>query len=209
MDIAVFVEVVRAGGFTSAANRLDVSKSRVSKSVTRLEQAVGARLLNRTTRRLTVTEAGSVLYDRSSSALATIEEARLAVSDLQGKPTGLLRVSASTAFGVLQLAPIVCDISTRYPELAIDLKLEDRHVDIVAEGYDLAVRITGELRDSDLIYRRLAPNNDVICASPAYLERHGRHEACRSLRNTIASLIRNAQLLACGTSARLKQVSCQ
>jgi DNA-binding transcriptional LysR family regulator len=172
-DIAIFVAVVREGSFTRAAEKLELSTSQVSKCVNRLERALGARLLHRTTRRLRPTEAGAALFENSSPALAALEEAQLAVSKLQGAPRGRLKVSSSTAFGTMQLPRVVHDLSAQYPELEIELVLEDRHVDLVREGIDVAIRITGEAPDSGLVYRRLAPNRQVICASPAYIARRG------------------------------------
>jgi DNA-binding transcriptional LysR family regulator len=172
-DIAIFAAVVREGSFTRAADKLELSTSQVSKCVNRLERVLGARLLHRTTRRLRMTEAGSALYENSSTALAAIEDAKLAVSKLQGAPRGKLKVSSSTAFGTMQLPRIVRDLSAQYPELEIELVLEDRHVDLVKEGIDVAIRITGETPDSGLVYRRLGPNRQVICASPDYIGRRG------------------------------------
>ena len=172
-DIAIFAAVVREGSFTRAADKLELSTSQVSKCVNRLERTLGARLLHRTTRRLRLTEAGSALYENSATALAAIDEAKLAVSKLQGAPRGTLRVSSSVAFGCMQLPRIVRELTAQYPELDLELVLEDRHVDLVREGIDVAVRITGEAPDSGLVYRRLAPNRQVICASPAYIERRG------------------------------------
>jgi DNA-binding transcriptional LysR family regulator len=172
-DIAIFAAVVREGSFTHAADKLELSTSQVSKCVSRLERSLGARLLQRTTRRLRLTEAGSALYESSSRALAAIDEAKLAVSKLQGTPRGKLKVSTSTAFGTMQLPRVIGDLNAQYPELEVELVLEDRHVDLVREGIDIAIRITGETPDSGLVYRRLAPNRQVICASPAYIERRG------------------------------------
>jgi DNA-binding transcriptional LysR family regulator len=172
-DIAIFAAVVREGSFTRAADKLELSTSQVSKCVNRLERNLGARLLHRTTRRLRLTEAGSALYENSSSALAAIDDAKLAVSKLQGAPRGKLKVSSSTAFGTMQLPRIIRDLSAQYPELEIELLLEDRHVDLVKEGIDVAIRITGEAPDSGLVYRRLGPNRQVICASPDYIGRRG------------------------------------
>jgi DNA-binding transcriptional LysR family regulator len=172
-DIAIFATVVREGSFTRAADKLELSTSQVSKCVSRLERSLGARLLQRTTRRLRLTEAGSALYENSSNALAAIEDAKLAVSKLQGTPRGRLKVSSSTAFGTMQLTRVIADLSAQYPELEVELVLEDRHVDLVREDIDVAIRITGETPDSGLVYRRLAPNRQVICASPAYIERRG------------------------------------
>ena len=172
-DIAIFAAVVREGSFTRAADKLELSTSQVSKCVNRLERALGARLLHRTTRRLRLTEAGSALYENSSSALAAIEDAKLAVSKLQGAPRGKLKVSSSTAFGAMQLPRVIRDLSAQYPELEVELVLEDRHIDLVKEGIDVAIRITGEAPDSGLVYRRLGPNRQVICASPDYITRRG------------------------------------
>ena len=172
-DIAIFAAVVREGSFTRAAGKLDLSTSQVSKCVSRLERSLGARLLHRTTRRLRLTEAGSALYENSSAALAAIEDAKLAVSKLQGVPRGRLKVGASTAFGTMQLPRVIRDLGTQHPELDVELILEDRHVDLVRDGIDVAIRITGDTPDSGLVYRRLAPNRQVICASPAYIERRG------------------------------------
>jgi DNA-binding transcriptional LysR family regulator len=182
-DIAIFAAVVREGSFTRAADKLELSTSQVSKCVSRLERSLGARLLHRTTRRLRVTEAGSALYENSSSALAAIEEAKLAVSKLQGTPRGRLKVSASTAFGSMQLPRVIRDLGAQYPELELELVLEDRHVDLVREGIDVAIRITGETPDSGLVYRRLAPNRQVICASPEYIGRRGLPRSPAELAN--------------------------
>jgi DNA-binding transcriptional LysR family regulator len=172
-DLAVFVAVVSAGSFTAASDKLDLSKSMVSKCVNRLETSLGARLLHRTTRRLRLTEAGAALYEASGSALAAIEDAQLAVSNLQGTPRGVLKVSASLAFGTVVLPGLIRQLTQDHPELAVNLLLDDRHVDLLREGVDIALRITSEPPDSSMVYRRLGPNRQVVCASPAYLERHG------------------------------------
>lgn len=172
-DLAVFVAVVSAGSFTAASDKLELSKSMVSKCVNRLETSLGARLLHRTTRRLRLTEAGAALYETSASALAAIEDAQLAVSNLQGTPRGVLKVSASLAFGTVVLPRLIRQLTQDYPDLAVNLLLDDRHVDLVREGVDIALRITGEPPDSSMVYRRLGPNRQVVCASPAYLERRG------------------------------------
>lgn len=172
-DLAVFVAVASAGSFTSASEKLDLSKSMVSKCVNRLETSLGARLLHRTTRRLRLTEAGAALYETSASALSAIEDAQLAVSNLQGTPRGVLKVSASLALGTVVLPSLVRQLTREHPDLAVNLLLDDRHVDLVREGIDIALRITGEPPDSSMVYRRLGPNRQVVCASPDYLERHG------------------------------------
>jgi DNA-binding transcriptional LysR family regulator len=172
-DVAVFVAVVKSGSFTSAADLLDLSKSQASKCVSRLEATLGARLLHRTTRRLRLTEAGTALYETSHSALEAIDDAQRAVSRLQGAPRGTLKLSASIAFGSVQLPSVVSRLTGQYPDLAVELVLEDRHIDLVREGIDVALRITGDPPDSGMVYRRLGPNRQVVCASPRYLERRG------------------------------------
>lgn len=171
-DIAVFVRVVEAGGFTAAADRLGLTQSAVSKSVGRLEERLGTRLLNRSTRRLSLTEAGAALYERGRRALAEIEEAELQVARLQTEPRGILRVSAPTSFGILHVAPLLPEFLDRYPALTVDLQLDDRLTDLVEEGFDCAIRIK-ELGDSTLVAKRLASCRQLICASPEYLKRAG------------------------------------
>lgn len=172
-DLAIFVSVIEAGSFTAAATKLELSKSMVSKCVNRLEASLGARLLHRTTRRLRLTEAGTALYETSHSALSAIEDAQLAVSNLQGTPRGVLKVSASLAFGTVVLPAVVRQLEREHAGLSVELLLDDRHVDLVREGVDVALRITGEPPDSGMVYRRLGPNRQVVCASPDYLEKHG------------------------------------
>tara|TARA_R110001583_G_scaffold195522_2_gene375103 strand:- start:8512 stop:9420 length:909 start_codon:yes stop_codon:yes gene_type:complete len=171
-DVAVFVQVVSRGSFTAAAETLGLSKSVVSKYVTRLEDRLGARLLNRTTRRLSLTEVGRAFFERSQRGLLEIEEAEAEVSRLQGEPRGELRLSSPMSFGILHLAPLLPALQARYPELTVDMVLDDRKVDLVEEGFDLAIRI-GELPDSSLVARRLGPCRHVVCGSPAYFARNG------------------------------------
>ena len=172
-DLAVFVAVIDAGSFTLAAGKLELSKSMVSKCVNRLEGTLGLRLIQRTTRSLRLTEAGTALYETSKAALAAIDEARVAVSKLQGEPRGVLKVAASPAFGSIVLPRVVGRLRKAHPELSIELILEDRHVDLVREGVDVALRITGEPPETGLVYRRLGPNRQVLCASPGYLKARG------------------------------------
>ena len=171
-DIAVFVQVIESGSFTAAADRLGISKSVVSKYVSRLENQLGAQLLNRTTRKLHLTEVGRAFYERSQRGLLEIEEAKAEVSRLQEKPRGKLRINVPMSFGITHIAPIVQDFLKLYPDLSIDMNLEDRKVDLIEEGLDMAIRIS-ELSDSSLVARRLGPCRHVICATPEYLERKG------------------------------------
>jgi DNA-binding transcriptional LysR family regulator len=179
-DIAVFVRVVERGSFTLAADDLALSRAVVSKYLSRLEDRLGARLLHRTTRRLSLTEAGAALFEASRGALERIEEAEAAVARFQAKPRGRLRVSAPMSFGILHLGPAMADFSRAYPEVTLDVRLDDRYVNLVEDGFDLAVRI-GELTDSSLVARKLAHTRTVACASPAYLARHGEPETPEDL----------------------------
>ncbi|HEY6641684.1 LysR family transcriptional regulator [Povalibacter sp.] len=174
-DIAIFVKVVELSSFTAAADALEMSQPVVSKSVTRLEEKLGARLLNRTTRRLSLTEAGSELYRRSVRALEEIENAELEVARFQTEPRGTLRVSAPMSFSILQLGSKLQTFLDRYPGVHLELSLDDRQIDLIEEGFDVAIRIAN-LRDSSLVARKIVPCRQVLCASPAYLKKHGTPE---------------------------------
>jgi DNA-binding transcriptional LysR family regulator len=170
--IAVFVAVVEAGSFTGAADRLQLSQPAVSRTVTALERRLGVRLLQRTTRRLKLTEAGGELYRRAARGLAELEDAQLEVARHQTEARGTLRVSAPTSFTISWLGHTVADFLRRHPGVRLDLQLEDRHVDLVADGFDLAIRVAAP-HDSQLVAQRLAPARTVLCASPDYLARRG------------------------------------
>lgn len=174
-DIAIFVKVVELSSFTAAAEALEMSQPVVSKAVSRLEEKLGARLLNRTTRRLSLTEAGSELYRRSVRALEEIENAELEVARFQTEPRGTLRVSAPMSFSILQLGAKLQSFLEQYPGVHVELSLDDRRVDLVEEGFDVAIRIAN-LQDSNLVARKIVPCRQVICAAPAYLEKHGTPE---------------------------------
>jgi DNA-binding transcriptional LysR family regulator len=178
--MVVFARVIDAGSFTAAAGQLGMSKSAVSKAVAALEDRLGARLINRTTRRLALTEVGRAFYERCVRILAEAEEAELAVTHLQAMPRGTLRINAPLSFGILHLGPALPDFLLRHPELKVDLELTDRMVDLIEEGWDLAVRIA-DLPDSSLIARRIADNRMVVVAAPAYWDRHGRPQHPRDL----------------------------
>ncbi len=181
-DIAVFVRVVDSGSFTAAAARLNISKSVVSKYVSRLEDALGARLLNRTTRRLSLTEAGRVFYERSRKGLADIEDARAEVLRLQSEPRGTLRINVPMSFGILHVAPALPEFFKRYPNVTVDMNLDDRKIDVIEEGFDVSVRIS-DLPDSSLVAKRIAPCRHVIVAAPAYLAQYGTPRTPDDLRN--------------------------
>ena len=203
-EMEAFVQVVDHGGFTDAARKMSLSKSAVSKHVSALEARLGARLLNRTTRRVSPTEVGLAYYDRARSVLAGAGEADSMVTAMQATPKGSLRVSAPVTFGVLQLAPVVAGFLAAYPEVDINLVLDDRFVEVVAEGYDLAVRI-GTLADSSLKARKLAETRTVIAAAPRLSRRRG-HAADhrRPQRPPAAALLHplDRQLLAAAHAGR-------
>ncbi|MDH3231391.1 MAG: LysR family transcriptional regulator, partial [Alphaproteobacteria bacterium] len=171
--MAVFARVVEANSFTEAARRLGMSKAAVSKQVSKLEERLGARLLNRTTRRLSLTEVGAAFYERCARIVAEAEEAELAVTRLNATPRGTLRIDAPVNFGMQYLAPLLPPFMLQHPDLRVDMSFNDRFVDLVEEGCDLAVRI-GQLPDSSLVARKLAETRSVICAAPSYWDRHGR-----------------------------------
>ena len=181
-DIAVFVEVVNRGSFTAAAHSLALSKGAVSKYVSRLEERLGARLLQRTTRRLTMTEAGAALYDGAARALEQISGAEDTVMGLSGTPRGRLRVTAPVYFGSTFLVPTIERFLVRYPDVQLELDLDNRIVDLVAERYDIAIRIT-TLASSTLVARRLARSGILTVASPAYLEARGTPRVPQDLRD--------------------------
>lgn len=170
--LQTFVAVVEAGSFSAAAARLDCAKSAASRQVAALEGHLGVQLLNRTTRRLSLTDAGREFYERAQRILADLEEAELSVAAEQTALRGRLRLAAPLSFGLRHLAPALDEFLADHPELVLDLDLDDRRINLVEEGFDLALRI-GELADSSLVARPLAPIRMQLCASPAYLRRHG------------------------------------
>lgn len=175
-----FVTVVSEGSFTRAAERLALSPQLVSKYVSQLEQHLGVRLLNRTTRRLHLTEAGAAYRQRAEQVLAEIDDMESELGALQTQARGRLHVSAPVSFAIRHLAPLINDFQRANPAVDIDLQLNDRKVDIVEEGFDIALRI-GRLRSSSLIAKRIAPVRLVLCASPEYLATHGTPEHPRDL----------------------------
>ncbi|BBK44615.1 LysR family transcriptional regulator [Allostella vacuolata] len=171
-SMEAFVKVVEQGSFAGAAEALNLSRAMVSKHVAALEDRLGVRLLQRTTRRLSLTEVGRAYFDRSRDIIHQLAEAEEAASALQSMPRGTLRINCSTGFGVRHLAPALAAFQAQYPELEVDFTLSDRLVDIVEDGFDLVIRI-GQLQDSSLIARRLAPSRLALCAAPAYLAARG------------------------------------
>lgn len=170
--MAVFARVVEAGSFAEAARRMTTSRSAVSKAVAKLEKELGARLLNRTTRYISLTEIGASVSEHCTRMLSEAEQARKLVDSLTTAPRGLLRVSASVAFGTLHIAPALAVFLSRYPEIRIDLTITDRWVDLAEEGYDVAIRVTGD-PPPNWVARKLAPVRRKLCATPGYFDQRG------------------------------------
>jgi DNA-binding transcriptional LysR family regulator len=172
MSMQAFVQVVDSGSFSGAARRLGVSPALVTGHVQSLEKRLGVQLLNRTTRKLNLTEIGRSFYDRSSRILAEVDEAESQAAAQQSTPSGTLRLNTSVSLARL-VTPLIADYVALYPEVSFELVMTDRMVDMVEEGFDMALR-SGPLPDSSLMRRRLGIGRKVLCAAPAYLERHGR-----------------------------------
>jgi len=171
-DLRLFAAVAETRSFTRAAERLNLSKSAASRRVADLEQRLGARLFHRTTRSISLTQVGQGFFERISRILTDLDEAEASVLSEHAAPRGTLKLAAPMSFGFLHLSGAICDFMARWPDVAVDMDVSDRYVDLVEEGYDLAVRI-GRLKDSSLIARRICPIRMVVCASPAYLATHG------------------------------------
>lgn len=171
--VSVFVSVVEAGTFTAAADRLGHSVSHVSKTIGRLETRVGARLLNRTTRTLSLTDAGRLYFERCRQMVADAEEAEMAIGAGQVTPRGLLRISAPVSFTLGHLDRALPDFLNAHPQVTAEIELNDRMVDLVAEGFDVVLRV-GALKESSLISRRIASSRGLTVAAPAYWRRRGR-----------------------------------
>lgn len=179
-EMEAFATVVDQGGFTDAARKMGISKSAVSKHVSSLEARLGARLLNRTTRRVSPTEIGLAYYDRARRVLNDAGEADALVTSMQTAPSGVLRVSVDTDFGVSLLSPILADFLRDCPEVTVNMSLSNRYVELISEGFDLAIRM-GELEDSSLRARRLLNTTRRMVGAPAYFEQFGRPKRVEDL----------------------------
>jgi DNA-binding transcriptional LysR family regulator len=171
-EITIFARVVGTGSLSAAARDLGISPALVSRRLASLEARLGVRLINRTTRSLHLTDEGAAYHETCTRVLAEIQEADAAVSAGRAEPRGILRIALPASFGNQHVAPLVPKFAARYPDVQLALSLSDRTVNVVEEGFDLAIRIA-DLADSSLAARKLAPNRRVVCASPAYLRRHG------------------------------------
>lgn len=189
--MAVFVEVVRRGGFSAAARALNRTPSAISKQISRLEDRLGVRFLNRTTRQLALTEEGETYFNRATAILADIAETEDMVSSQGTAPRGLLRVSCTNIYGRQKIVPLLPEFLHRYPEIRMQLSFSDAIVDLVQEGFDVAIRI-GELNDSSLMSRLLHRDRRLVCAAPSYIEEFGMPEHPDDLANHSCLILRNA-----------------
>jgi DNA-binding transcriptional LysR family regulator len=171
-EMRVFAAVVDAGSFVGAAEALEMSKAAVSRYVAQLESRLGVRLLHRTTRKLSLTPEGEVFHARCRELLGGVDEAEAEITSQSSEASGLLRINVPSSFGLLHLAPLWAEFMAQHPKVTLDVTLADRLVDLVEEGFDMAVRIA-RLPNSSLVSRRLASTRLVLCASPAYLHAHG------------------------------------
>lgn len=172
-EMEAFATVVDQGGFTDAARKMGISKSAVSKHVSSLEARLGARLLNRTTRRVSPTEIGLVYYDRARRVLNDAGEADSIVTAMQSAPSGVLRMSVATDFGVSLLSPVLDEFLTDFPEISVNMVLKNRYVELISEGFDMSIRV-GEMEDSSLRARKITETTQRLIASPKYFQAHGR-----------------------------------
>ena len=181
-DLQTFVAVVETGSFTAAAERLDTAKSAVSRRVSRLEERLGAQLFRRTTRRLNLTDSGHSFYERSARILADLEEAESAIAQEHGDLKGTLKVAMPLSFGIRHMSEPIAAFSRLHPRVDFDLDLNDRRIDLVEEGVDLAIRI-GRLSDSSLIAKKLFEARTVVCGAKSYFDQHGVPETLEDLEN--------------------------
>ena len=170
--VAVFVAVINAGSFTAAARGLGHSTSYVSKTITRLEKRLGSRLLNRTTRTISLTDTGRAYFERCSQIVIDAENAERSINQLQERPSGLLRINAPTSFSYKYLLSVLPQFMHQYPEVKLEVEFNDRLIDVIAEGYDVVIRIS-KIKDSNLVARKFTSSRAVVVAAPAYLERRG------------------------------------
>lgn len=172
-SMRAFTQVVISGGFAAAARKMGVSRSTVSKLVINLEEELNVQLLQRSTRKVNPTPTGLAFYERCRSILAEVEAAEFAVSQLQSEPKGIFKINAPMSFGTLYLGQAIADFVAKYPEVQVQLTLDDRFIDPMAEGYDLTIRIAQPETSPNLVCQEISPIPRVICAAPSYLEKYG------------------------------------
>lgn len=189
-DLLIFIKVVKEGSLAAAGRELGISSAVVTKRIQRLEEGVGAVLLNRSTRKLSLTDAGAIYHEYCLRIVADLEEAESLIALGSNRPAGTLKVTVPAAFGRLHIAPLVPDFIRQYPDVRLVLHLSDERVDLIDEGYDLAVRI-GDMRDSNLVTRTLGIDRRVLVASPAYVARYGEPVDPQDLQRHNAILFAN------------------
>ena len=179
--LVIFAEVIHAGSFTKAADRSGHSTSYISKEVNKLEARLGVRLINRTTRSISLTPEGELYYRQCRQIITNAEEAASELSGHQQEPQGTLRISCPVSFGLSRLRPRLADFLARYPKIDVELELNDKKIDIVADGYDIAIRASKEQLDSSLISRRILMSRGVTLAAPGYLQKYGTPKTLQDL----------------------------
>ena len=189
-EMEIFARIVAQGSMTAAGQSLGISPAVVSKRIKKLEQRLGTRLMQRSTRQIALTEVGQDFYERVQAILEQVDEAEAAVSQRSKQAQGRLKISAPTSFGRMHIAPHLGDFLKDNQDLSVDLHLSDEFIDLIADGFDLAIRV-GALPDSTLVARRLAPIHRVLCASPSYLERHGVPESIAALDEHVCLAAQN------------------
>lgn len=171
--MVIFSEVVKSGSFTQAAEVSGHSTSYISKEINKLEERLGVRLMNRTTRSLNLTPEGRLYYEQCAQIISEAEQIENALAGHQVEPQGLLRISCPTSLGISRLQPLFADFMVRYPQVDLEVDLNDRKVDLIADGFDVLVRASAQLEDSSLISRKIMCSEGVTIAAPSYLEKHG------------------------------------
>lgn len=172
-EMTLFVQSVEAGGFSAAARQLDLTPSAVSRKIGQLEDRLQIRLFDRTTRRIHLTEAGKAYYQRCLQILRDIEEAEDAISSLSGDPRGTLRIAATVSFGRVEILPRINEFMRSHPHIKVEVELTDRHVNLIDEGFDVAIQWREQMNEPNIVARKLCVNRRIICAAPEYLEEHG------------------------------------
>jgi len=178
----LFVRIVETGSFSAVARELEMLQPSVSKHMNMLEQSLGVRLLNRTTRKISLTDAGREYFERCQRIIDDVNELETEVLGLQNKPTGTLRISSPVAFGQMVLFPLLLSFRNQFADMGVDLSLDDRYADLVQEGFDVAIRI-GELEDSQLVARHIGSSARICVASPSYLSQNGTPQTPNELKD--------------------------
>lgn len=180
--MTIFAHVVNEQGFSAAARKLGVSRSSVSKAIVKLENSIGASLLNRSTRSLSLTEVGHTFFDYCSRINSEVHEAKKMIEGMNTQPRGVLKVAASVAFGTLHIAPAIGEFMQRYPELALDMTITDKRIDLTEEGYDVVIDVMRDL-PLGVVAKKLAPIHRKVCATPQYFKTHGLPQEPKDLLN--------------------------